>query len=52
MSKELEPIEVWGKREGLLQDIECHLENSDNPARYILVSIRQWAKDKGVDIYE
>jgi len=50
MKKELEPIEEWGRREGLLQNIQCHIENSDNPTRYILVSVREWAKSKGIDI--
>lgn len=44
--EEIEPIEVWGEREGLKSIIQCHIENSDNPTRYILVSIREWAKRK------
>jgi hypothetical protein len=43
------PIDVWGERNGLLADIKCHLENSSDPARHILQSVRQWAQSEGLE---
>jgi hypothetical protein len=52
LKREFDPIEVWGEREGLKSDIKCHIENSDDPTRYILMSIRQWAESKGVNVFK
>jgi hypothetical protein len=52
MKREFDPIEVWGEKEGLKSEIKCHIENSNDPTRYILMSIRQWAESKGVNVFK
>ena len=52
MMREFYPIECWGEKEGLKSEIQCHIENSDNPTRYILMSIRQWAEGKGINVFK